>query len=67
MATNSTPLRFDLPDGDRVELCTWDYVVAQLSDFIIGATNAIALENIALTVIDNKLDEWLDDGSDSES
>lgn len=63
MATSNTPLRFDLPDGDQVDLCTWGYILTQINDFMVSMTNAIELENVALNVIDQKLDEWIPDSN----
>ena len=55
------PLVFDLEDGDHVELCTWAYIVYQLSDPIAQITLALDSINEQLQRIDEKLQSWIED------
>lgn len=54
-----TPLRFMLPDGDNVDLITWEYVEsmleAKLGDMII----ALEDQNVDLNRIDAKITSWI--------
>lgn len=59
-----TPLTFFLPDGDRVDLCTWDYIESILEIKLSPMIDAIKKENIDLQNIDNKLSEWISDSDD---
>lgn len=60
---NTTPLVYDLPDGDIVELCPWAYVVQQLSNLITPITNNLTLINTDLNRIDAKIVSWIENES----
>ena len=52
---------FKLPDGDRV-LITWPYVVSKLTEVLAPIIDSITLENQSLKKIEDKLDQWLEEG-----
>lgn len=54
----SMPVTFLLPDGN-VSLITWKYVLSELDKRLSNMLGNIELINNALTVIDNKLDDWV--------
>lgn len=58
---DSTPVKFTLPDGDKVSLCTWAYIIAQLTEPVNAIKNIIASENASLTIIEAKLEEWAEE------
>lgn len=57
--SNTTPLTFDLPDGDHVELCTWPYIISMLTEPLESITSSIESINVSLGKIEDKVDEWL--------
>lgn len=59
--SNTTPVTFELPDGDRVELCTWPYIVSKLEELITPITSSLTATNNALLVIESKVDSWLEE------
>lgn len=62
MARNSaTPLTFELPDGDVVEVITWDYVLEKSKEILTPTIDHISVINSQLERIDNKLNEWVED------
>ena len=56
---NTKPLRFDLPDGDQVDLITWPYVLDRIQEAIETITATLAVENTSLQAIDDKLVSWI--------
>lgn len=61
MARNKeTPLTFLLPDGDVVDLCTWDYIISILDVKLTPMLNALEDGLYDLQKIENKLDTWLE-------
>lgn len=58
---NTKPLRFDLPDGDQVDLITWPYVLDRIQDAIETITATLAVENTSLQAIDDKLVSWIEE------
>lgn len=58
---NTKPLRFDLPDGDQVDLITWPYVLDRIQDAIETITATLAIENTSLQAIDDKLVSWIEE------
>lgn len=62
MAVNeSTPVTFNLPDGDSVALIPWAYVVDKLTEAFTPVLDSIEISNTHLTRISNKLSEWIDE------
>lgn len=57
--SNTTPLTFDLPDGDHVELCTWDYILFQLTEPLTEISSCVENINSSLERIETKVDEWI--------
>ena len=57
--SNSTPLTFDLPDGDHVELCTWPYILSIITEPLTRISSATESINVSLGRIEAKVDEWL--------
>lgn len=55
----STPVTFELPDGDSVALIPWAYVVEKLDEALTPVLDSIEIINTKLTVIDNQLSNWL--------
>lgn len=61
MARNSaTPLTFELPDGDVVEVITWDYVLEKSKEMLTPTIDHISVINSQLERIDNKLNDWVE-------
>lgn len=58
---NTKPLRFDLPDGDQVDLITWPYVLDRIQEAIETITATLAVENTSLQAIDDKLVSWIEE------
>lgn len=58
---NTKPLRFDLPDGDQVDLITWPYVLDRIQEAIETITATLAIENTSLQAIDDKLVSWIEE------
>lgn len=58
---DSTPCKFTLPDGDKVALCTWAYIIAQLTEPVNAIKNIITSENASLTIIEAKLEKWVEE------
>jgi hypothetical protein len=57
---NTSPLIYDLPDGDVVELPPWAYIVQELGKLINPITTNLTSINIDLQRIDTKLISWID-------
>ena len=58
---DSTPVAFDLPGGDTVELYTWAAIIAKLTEPVNAIKNLITSENASLTIIEAKLEEWAEE------
>ena len=58
--TNTTPLKFELPDG-QVSLISWEFVESKIRDFMEGATASMNTTNGYLERIDTRIQEWLDE------
>lgn len=56
-----TPVHFDLPDGDQVDLIPWAYVVDKSNTILSGIISNLASINEDLTRIDNKIQTWIDE------
>ena len=56
-----TPVHFDLPDGDQVDLIPWAYVVDKSNTILSGIISNLASINDDLTRIDNKIQTWIDE------
>ena len=56
---NTTPLRFMLPDGDNVDLCTWAYIETILANKLGPMIESLQSINSDLTKIDTKLQSWI--------
>ncbi len=52
---NSKPQVFELPDGDKVALITWDYVMKQLDEQLSPMIDSLNAIHKDLTRIDTKL------------
>ena len=52
---NSKPQVFELPDGDKVALITWDYVMNQLDEQLSPMIDSLNAIHKDLTRIDTKL------------
>lgn len=64
MARRDIPdkVRFRLPVSNKdVYLITWDHVVSRLTEFLESATDIITSENVSLTGINHRVDEWLEE------
>ena len=55
------PLTYELPDGDVVQLCTWEFVLAKLTQLIDPLVQLLTIENQDLTGIKNRIDEWIEE------
>lgn len=65
MARNSaTPVTFELPDNDHVELITWDYVLDKLDTLMEPIFDKMHLSNGHLDAIATRLEELANDGED---
>lgn len=56
---NTIPVTFELPDGDTVDLITWDFVLKKLDEELAEAFALISDNNTQLGRIDARIDEWL--------
>lgn len=67
MATNNfddtKPVTFELPDGDVANLITWAYVVKKLNEQLQPTITEIGKINTALTRINTRVDQWLEEQS----
>ena len=55
-------IRFQLPKSLKdVNLITWKYVVAQLTEFVESVTDIVLTENQSLRNINARVDEWLEE------
>lgn len=62
MARNQeTPLTFNLPDGDKVECITWDFVLAETGKRMEPILDVIGDNIKHLKAIADKLEEWASD------
>lgn len=52
---NSKPQVFELPDGDKVALITWDYIMKQLDEQLSPMIDSLNAIHKDLTRIDTKL------------
>ena len=67
MARNKeTPLHFDLPDGDSVDLITWDFVLKELDNQLKGSLIKMSESNEHLKKIADKLESFIDDDAGEE-
>lgn len=65
MARNSaTPVTFELPDGDHVELITWDFVLDKLDTLMEPIFDKMYLSNAHLDAIATRLEELANDEED---
>lgn len=55
---DSKPVTFLLPDG-RVDLITWSFVLNELDKRLSPMLGNLEAINNALTIIDKKLDVWV--------
>jgi hypothetical protein len=53
------PMLFDLPDGDKAALITWEYVVDRLGIELADAISEVELINEHLKTIDAKLGDLI--------
>lgn len=63
---NETPLTFNLPDGDSVQLITWEFVLKQLEELTRGTFDKMAASNGHLENIAKKLEEWASDEGEGD-
>lgn len=56
---NTIPVTFELPDGDTVELITWDFVLKKLDEEMAETLAYLTDNNIQLRRIETRIDEWL--------
>jgi len=56
---NTIPVTFELPDGDTVDLITWDFVLKKLEEEMAETLAYLSDNNDQLTRIENRIDEWL--------
>lgn len=56
---NTIPVTFELPDGDTVDLITWDFVLKKLDEEMAETLAYLLNNNTQLTRIENRIDEWL--------
>ena len=63
MARNSaTPVTFELPDGDKVELVTWDFVLDKLDKLLTPVFEQMYASNEHLSNIAEKLEGFASNG-----
>lgn len=60
---DSKPVTFLLPDGS-VDLITWAFVLNELDKRLAPMLGNLEAINNALTIIDNKLDDWVDNNGE---
>lgn len=56
---NTIPVTFELPDGDTVDLITWDFVLKKLDEELAETFELISDNNTQLGRIETRIDEWL--------
>ena len=56
-----TPLHFDLPDDDSVDLITWEFVMMKLNDEMGSALDHLNGSTTQLERISGRIQEWLDE------
>lgn len=56
---NTIPVTFELPDGDTVDLITWDFVLKKLEEEMAETLAYLSDNNTQLSRIDARIDEWL--------
>lgn len=56
---NTIPVTFELPDGDVVELITWDFVLKKLDEEMAETLAYLSDNNVQLKRIEDRIDEWL--------
>ena len=62
MARNKeTPVHFELPDDDSVDLITWEFVLKTLNDEMANALNHLNGSTTQLTRISTRIQQWLDE------
>lgn len=54
-----TPVRFNLPDGDSVDLYPWPGIIDKITEPLTRMTTAIALINTSLEQINDRVDYWI--------
>lgn len=57
---DTTPMTFELPDGDSVSLITWAYVSKKLEEELSEAVAALGKTNSYLERISSRADYWLE-------
>lgn len=55
-----TPVQFQLPDNDTVDLIPWAYVVAKFDEILEGPLDTMELINKDLERIDTRIGQWLE-------
>lgn len=62
MARNKeTPVHFELPDDDSVDLITWEFVLKTLNDEMANALNHLNGSTTQLERISGRIQQWLDE------
>lgn len=61
---DSQPVRFELPDGDAVDLVTWAYIMKKLEIEMKDTLTNLSSINEYLKRINNRVDYWLAQQSD---
>lgn len=56
---NTIPVTFELPDGDTVDLITWDFVLKKLEEEMAETLAYLTDNNTQLRRIESRIDEWL--------
>ena len=65
MARNkATPVTFNLPDNDVVQLITWEFVLEKLNKQLQPTLDLMAENNTHLDHIATKLESYIDDSGD---
>lgn len=64
MRDNTTPVTFELPDGDTVQLITWEFVLKKLEEVLNPTIDHLSVINTQLEKIDQKLESWIKDNED---
>lgn len=59
--SKETPLHFDLPDDDSVDLITWEFVMMKLNEEMAGALDHLSGSTTQLERISGRIQEWLDE------
>lgn len=58
--SNISIITYKLPDGEA-HVPTWEYILSEIEPTITNITSSINAQNVALTRINARIQEWLDE------